>query len=140
MWQQEFSILTTAEPQAIWARFVDVAGWPQWNAGVERIVLDGPFADGTTFEMKTPAQDVYTSRLRAVREGSGFEDETVLGAISVRVDHRIEPLAPGRTRITYAAQVDGPDAEAIGAAVTEDFPVVLASLAALVERDGHAAR
>ena len=134
MWQQAFETLTTATPATVWQLFVDVDGWAAWNAGIEAIALHGPFADGTTFLMKPPGEDAMTSRLVNVVAGRSFEDETVLGDVRVLVDHRVEPLGDGRSRITYTARVDGPGAAEIGAAVTADFPAVLASLRELAER------
>ena len=43
-WQQEFSIETTATPEAVWSLFRDVDGWKTWNAGIEAIALEGPFS------------------------------------------------------------------------------------------------
>ena len=32
-------------------------GWKTWNAGIEHIDIDGPFAAGTWFTMKPPGED-----------------------------------------------------------------------------------
>ena len=47
--QTQFSVETGASPEAVWALFRDVQGWPRWNAGIEHIALEGPFATGTHF-------------------------------------------------------------------------------------------
>jgi hypothetical protein len=133
MWQRCFSVITPAPVKAVWSLFADVEGWVRWNEGIESISIAGPFASGTEFVMKTPGQEAFTSRLLNVVELQGFEDETVLGDIRVLVDHRAEALADGGTRITYTATVFGPGAEEIGAAVTSDFPAVLAALSARAE-------
>jgi hypothetical protein len=135
MWQRSFSILASAPVAAVWRLFEDVDGWPAWNAGIESISIDGPFADGTTFVMKPPGQDAFTSRLVNVVPMKGFEDETVVGDVRVLVDHRVERLPEGLSRITYTATVTGPDAAQIGAAVTEDFTAVLEALASLAARE-----
>ena len=133
MWHCEHSVETSASPEAIWQLFRDVGGWKAWNSGIEEISIAGPFVEGTQFLMKPPGQDAFTSQLICVLENERFDDETVVGDVRVVVEHRIQALAPGRTRITYAASVEGPDAEEIGAAVTGDFPDVLAALAKLAE-------
>ena len=135
-WRKEFSIETTATPVAIWRIFRDVPGWKGWNAGIESIELEGPFANGAWFTMKTPGQDAFRSRLIDVRENECFVDETRVGPLVVRVEHRIQPLAPQRTQVTYALAATGPDASEIGPAIASDFPDVLAALAALAEK-GH---
>jgi hypothetical protein len=60
-------------------------------------------------------------------------DETRVGDLVVTVAHKIEPASAGRTRITYAVEAKGPDAAEIGAAVSADFPEVLAALVKLAE-------
>ncbi|GAA0756971.1 SRPBCC family protein [Ideonella azotifigens] len=140
MWQSEFSILAAASPAAVWRLFSDVAGWPRWNVGIEHITLEGPFASGTQFVMKTPGQPAFTSRLLAVQENLGFTDETVIDDVRVLVDHRIERTDNGCVRITYAATVHGPEAEMIGKAVTEDFPQVLHALATRLRADAPVSR
>ena len=62
-----------------------------------------------------------------------FVDETALGDGVVRVSHRLESVADGWLRLTYAAEVDGaPErAEELGALITADFPDTMASLIAL---------
>jgi hypothetical protein len=136
MWQREYSIETSASAGTIWKIFSDVPGWKNWNAGIEEISIQGPFAVNTEFVMKPPGQDALTSRLVQVRENELFEDETIVGDIRVLVAHRIEPLDSGRVRITYAASVFGTEAEEVGTAVTADFPDVLQSLVRVAERSG----
>jgi hypothetical protein len=139
-WQTQFSVATSAPPEVIWQLFRDVDSWQSWNAGIESLQIDGPFAPGTWFTMKPPGQDALRSCLVEVRENECFTDETRVGDLTVRVEHRIERLGPGSTRVTYSVKAEGPDAADIGAAVSSDFPEVLASLVALAERKGSAVR
>ena len=139
MWTYEHSLETVAKAETIFEIIRDVGRWPEWNQGVERIDLDGPFATGTTGVMVIPDQGSLSFRLAWVGEGRGFEDETEIpGAEAVvRVRHSLEPLAGGGTRITYRATVEGAAAEVlgpeIGPAVSADFPEVMAALAARAE-------
>ena len=138
MWTDTASIATSVPPQILWQLFEDVANWTNWNAGIERISLNGPFASGSTFEMQPPGMDAFTSTLRDVRPGAGFTDETVLAGTRFLVSHELQPLAAGGTRVTYAIKVEGPDAETLGPLVTADFPEVLAALKALAEQTEQA--
>ena len=133
VWRTAFSAETSAAPETIWRIFCDVPGWKDWNAGIARIEIDGPFMAGTWFTMQPPGEDPLRSRLIEVRDNAGFVDETRLGDLVVIVRHDIEPLSGGRTRITYAVEARGPDAADIGAAVSADFPEVLAALVRLAE-------
>ena len=135
MWTHEQSIEIDTTPAQIWAVFADVHGWTRWNAGIERIELHGPFATGSTFTMQPPGTDAFVSTLIAVDELRGFTDETVIDETRVVVDHRLEALTPHRVKVTYATQITGPQAEAIGPEVTGDFGDVLRGLKAICERD-----
>lgn len=139
MWTYEHSIETAASAETIFEILRDVSYWSEWNPGVERIDLDGPFATGTSGVMVMPDQGSLSFRLAWVGEGRGFEDETEIpeAGVIVRVRHSLEPLVAGGTRITYRATVEGPAADAlgpeIGPAVTADFPEVMAALAVRAE-------
>ena len=133
-WRTEYAIETSATPATIWSIFRDVPGWKNWNAGIEQIDIDGPFAAGTWFTMKPPGEEALRSQLIDVRENVCFVDETRVGDLVIKVAHRIEPLGPARTRIIYAVDAQGPEASDVGPAVSADFPEVLASLAKLAEQ------
>src|SRR4051812_34146488 len=132
-WQTEHSIQTKADPERIWGIFRDVPGWKRWNAGIEQIELEGPFATGTWFSMTPPGQDALRTQLIDVRDGERFVDETRVGELVVTVTHRIERVASNLTRVVYAVEANGPGAEEIGPMIAADFPEVLAALAALAE-------
>jgi uncharacterized protein YndB with AHSA1/START domain len=123
-----------ATPEAIWRAFADAGNWPRWNAGVASLELEGPFATGTSFTMELPDGQRLRSRLAEVVAPHRFVDETPVDEVTVRVEHRIEPIEAGRCRVVYAVRVEGPGANEIGPAVSEDFPQVLAALAAHLAR------
>jgi hypothetical protein len=133
IWRHEYAIETSATPETIWSIFRDVPAWKNWNAGIEQIEIDGPFATGTWFTMKPPGEEALRSQLIDVRENLCFVDETRVGDLVVKVAHRIELLGSARTRVVYAVDARGPQASEIGPAVASDFPEVLASLAKLAE-------
>jgi Polyketide cyclase / dehydrase and lipid transport len=135
-WRGEYAIETSAAADTIWRIWRDVPGWKTWNAGVEQIDIDGPFAAGTWFTMKPPGEEALRSQLLEVRENACFVDETRVGDLVIKVAHRIEAVGPARTRIVYAVDARGPLASEIGPAVASDFPEVLASLAKLAEGMG----
>lgn len=133
-WHTEYSIETNTTPETVWQLFLDVNGWKTWNSGVEEISIEGPFANGTWFTMKPPGQEAVRSKLIEVQENEVFVDETQFGDVAIWVEHRLEQLGAARTRIRYAIKVDGPDAAAIGQAISADFPDVLAALAKLAQQ------
>ena len=127
-WNTEFAIDIAASADRIWSIFSDVASWPRWNPGIDRIALTGAFAVGSTIEMAPPGQDAFVSTLVEVETNRRFVDETRVGDVVVRVSHVIE--ARGKeSHVVYSIAVDGPEAAEIGAAISADFPDVLARLA-----------
>jgi uncharacterized protein YndB with AHSA1/START domain len=137
MWEYEHSQETTATPDALWRHWSDMAAWPQWNAGIEKLEVDGPFAVGTTFTMTPPGEDPIRMRLVEIVPGELFTDEADGGDFVVRTEHRLERLSAGRTRVVYRTEITGPAADQIGPevgpAITADFPDVLAALVKLAE-------
>jgi hypothetical protein len=130
MWKTEHVHETDASPESIFAMWADVEGWPRWDASLVATTVAGPFAAGTTGTlhpqgMPEPISFVIT----AVDEGRGFADETLLGPLALRFEHRVEPIAAG-ARIVVSVEAEGPDAEQIGPAVAEDLPESVAALAA----------
>jgi Polyketide cyclase / dehydrase and lipid transport len=126
------TIEADVSPESIWALYEDVTTWPDWDAEAEEITRDGPFVAGTTGTMTFKGPDPLHYRLAKVEPMREWVDETPVGEIVVTVSHRLEPLAGGRLRITYAAEINGPDEQAqeIGSAITADFPATMASLVA----------
>jgi hypothetical protein len=131
----QHSVETDVAPEAIWALYEDASTWPCWDAQAELITRDGPFASGTTGTMKFVGQDPLKYELTKVEPLREFVDETPVDALVVRVSHLLEPLPSGRLRVTYTAQIDGPQEEAqqIGPMITADFPETMASLVALAK-------
>jgi hypothetical protein len=80
--------------------------------------------------MKVVGQPPLHYRLTKVQPQRGFVDETPVGPLVVRVSHLLEPLESGRLRVTYAAEIDGPEdqAQEVGPMITADFPDTIASL------------
>jgi Polyketide cyclase / dehydrase and lipid transport len=136
MWTMDYCGESTAGAAALFAILADVPTWPEWNAGVERVELNGPFSAGTTATMALPDQSALPVGLAWVEAGRGFEDETEVPGALVRVTHLLEPLGGGGTRITYRCAVEGPDevGAEIGPAVSADFLDVIAALAARAEQ------
>jgi hypothetical protein len=129
------SLDTDVRPEAICALYEDVTTWPSWDAQAERVIRDGPFQTGTTGTMKFVGQEPLTYGLKKVEPLREFVDETPVGPFVVRVSHLLEPLPDGRTRLTYSAEIDGPESEAqqVGPMITGDFPETMASLIALAK-------
>ena len=137
MWEYEYSVETSAPPEALWRHWSDMAAWPQWNDGIESVDVEGPFAVGTAFTMTPPGDEPIRMRLVEIKPGESFTDEMDAGDFAVRTEHRLEPAAGGLTRIVYRTEITGeaagPIGPQLGPQITADFPEVLAALAKRAE-------
>ncbi|HCF8137971.1 SRPBCC domain-containing protein [Klebsiella pneumoniae] len=129
VWNKSFELNVSSPPAKIWQAFIDTANWNQWNSGVNSIQIEGPFVTGTWFSMELPEGDIIRSQLVDVVEEKYFIDETWVGETLVKVEHRIEALHPGQSKLIYAISTQGPDAQAFGEGVSSDFPDVMTGLA-----------
>ncbi|HEX8047762.1 SRPBCC family protein [Rhizobium sp.] len=131
-WSKSYSCDVDASQQAIWQALADAPNWKLWNPGVKSVQLDGNFAKGTWFSMELPDGEIIRSKLIDVSAPQRFIDETWVGETRIQVEHSIEATAEDQCRVIYAVSSQGPDAQAIGEAVSADFPDVLARLAKYV--------
>ena len=139
MWVKEYTAECAASPAQVFSILAEPARWSEWNAGVRRIDMHGPFAEGTTAVMVLPDETALPFRFTWIEVDRGYEDETEVpdAGVVVRVRHELTPTAHG-TRITYRCEIDGPAdvAAEVGAAVSADFPDVISALGARAEGMG----
>lgn len=137
MWTAEHSTETSAGPEQVWRLWADVPGWPEWNADIQHIELDGSFAAGGRIVMTPIGQEPIELQISETVEPELFVDEADLGDVVVRTTHRIERLGDARSRVTYRMEISGAAAETLGPqlgpAISADFPETLAALVARAE-------
>lgn len=107
MWHTEHTLETTTEPEAIWRRYKDVDGWPDWDEGLEWARLLGPLQVGSAGSLKRKGGVRQRFTVVDVQEGRGF---TCLGRkllASMRLEHRVEPSRLG-SRVTHRIEIHGP--------------------------------
>ena len=133
MWTTEHTLETGATREQIWRAWSDVPRWPEWNADLGHAELAGSFAAGSRITMTPHADEPIELLIADALEPELFVDEARLGDTVVRTIHRVEAVDRDRRRVVYRMEIDGPDGETIGPAISGDFPRVLAGLVAHVE-------
>jgi Polyketide cyclase / dehydrase and lipid transport len=99
---------TAASPQAIWRLWSDPATWHEWNPSVQRMSMNGPFANGTTGQMFTPAGRTHDIQLDDVQAGKSFDLKTaVLPGTRFTFHCEVTPANTGST-ISQSLSMSGP--------------------------------
>ena len=105
-WDYAPTLDTGAPPAAVWRRYADVATWPGWKHEVERVDLDGPFETGTTGRYVPAGRAPMAYRIVSATPDEGYVSETELAdGVVLRMEHRLEALPGGGTRITHRARL-----------------------------------
>jgi hypothetical protein len=111
----------------------DPQSWQEWNPNVKRMDMNGPFAEGTTGVMHTPAGQAHAIRLKNIDAGRSFELETQPIPLTPFTFHcEVVPTSSGST-ISQSLQMAGPLAFVLapmaGERVAASFEPLLKGLA-----------
>ncbi|WP_369230216.1 SRPBCC family protein [Streptomyces sp. R21] len=100
-------ITSAAAPAAFFARWADIATWPEWNADTEWVRLDGPFATGSTGVLK-PKGGPRTKFVIAELSDSEFTDVSLLLGARLTFHHLIGATPDGGSEVRVAVTLAGP--------------------------------
>ena len=101
-----------ATPDQVWSVYTRVARWPEWDLGLARCTIDGPFHAGTGGTLQPKGGPALRYRITAAEPGRGFSDQTpiphaLLPLAVVHLEHELTPLPAGGTRITHRVRFSG---------------------------------
>jgi hypothetical protein len=140
------SAMSTAPPDAFFARWEDMDTWPEWDAAVAWTRLDGPFAVGTTGELKPKGGPKVRFTIETLVPGSEFTDVSSMPGAKLRIRHLVAVAVDdgGLTRVDIEVSLDGPLAwlwrRILGRGIATSTPDGLAQLVVLAEADAAAGR
>ncbi|ARE73199.1 MULTISPECIES: SRPBCC family protein [unclassified Streptomyces] len=60
------SLMIDAPLERVWELHTRIDDWPSWNADIDRAVLDGPLAPGSSFGWKAHGLDITSTVLEVV--------------------------------------------------------------------------
>jgi Polyketide cyclase / dehydrase and lipid transport len=98
---------STAPPSAFFARWADMATWPQWNTDTEWVRLDGPFAAGSTGQLKPKGGPKVTFVIETLVPDREFVDVSRLLGARLTFAHEVSEAA-GRTQVDVTVAMTGP--------------------------------
>jgi hypothetical protein len=130
--EYERTVTTTASAADVWAVWSDIGTWHAWDPSIERVALEGHFAEGAAGTMGLIGGIEAPFTLEIVEPGARFLDRLTIGDLVIEIDH-IVASADGGAEVTVRTVVEGPGADDIGPMVTGDTPKALAALVEMAE-------
>jgi hypothetical protein len=92
----------------VWRLWSDPQSWHEWNPNVKRMEMNGPFVNGTTGVMHTPAGQAHQIRLTNIQPGQSFELETQAIPLTHFTFHcEVVPSSNG-SAISQSLRMSGP--------------------------------
>src|SRR5690349_9572317 len=98
---------STAAPDRFFARWADMATWPEWNTDTEWVRLDGPFATGSTGQLKPKGGPKVRFTIESLTDTAFVDVSHLLGARLV-FDHAITRDGDGGSQIRVTISMTGP--------------------------------
>lgn len=105
----QVSVDVDAAPEQVWAVLADVERWPSWTptmTSVRRLDV-GPVGMDSASEVRQPKLPRNVWRVTRFEPGRRFEWAASAPGVTTRADHRIEPLAGDRSRVTLEIKSTG---------------------------------
>jgi hypothetical protein len=99
---------SAAPPSAFFARWADMATWPEWNTDTEWVRLDGPFTVGSTGVLKPRGGPKVKFVIAALVAGREFTDVSLLAGARLTFRHLVEPLPGGGSSVRVTVTMAGP--------------------------------
>lgn len=131
--EYERTVSTTATPTDVWALWSDVGSWHCWDPAVERVALEGHFAEGAAGTMSLVGGVEAPFVLEIVEPGTRFLDRLTIGDLVIRIDHQVS-ATDGGSDVLVRTTVEGPGAADVGPMVTGDTPKALEALVGMAEQ------
>ncbi|WP_225724870.1 MULTISPECIES: SRPBCC family protein [unclassified Nocardia] len=97
---------STAAPAAFFAKWADMATWPEWNADTEWVRLDGPFTEGATGMLKPKGGPKVKFIVERLTDTEFVDVSKLIGARLVFAHHVTEN--DGRTMVSVTISMEGP--------------------------------
>lgn len=107
-WESTAGASSAAPPGQVWRVLLDGRHWPQWNPGIEWMVVEGPLAPGGLVTMKPRRVRQTAFRIEAVDPERLVALVVTVGPVAtLRLRLELEPEQSG-TAIVHTVAISGP--------------------------------
>jgi Polyketide cyclase / dehydrase and lipid transport len=130
-------VSSTAPASAFFARWADMATWPEWNLDTEWVRLDGPFRPGATGTLKPKGGPKVPFVVQTLVPDREFVDVSRLVGARLTFAHEVTPTDDGctvRVRITMTGPLRRVWTLILGKGLRTSVQGDLDRLAAVAER------
>ena len=101
-------VTSSAAPAAFFARWADMATWPEWNLDTEWVRLDGPFAQGATGVLKPKGGPKVPFIVEKLVPGQEFNDVSRLVGARLGFRHLVTAAPGGGCTVRVTVSMTGP--------------------------------
>ena len=99
---------STASPAAFFARWADMATWPEWNADTDWVRLDGPFVEGATGVLKPSGGPKVRFVVQRLVPDEEFVDVSLLPGARLTFAHHVAARPGGGCEVDVTISIAGP--------------------------------
>jgi hypothetical protein len=107
MRRYSYETVTDLKPEQLYGAMSDVAAWPQWDDGIEAIILKGPANEGTEFALVPRGRAAVKLKVETMVAPYRFTDIAYLPLARMRTEHAFIPT-PGGTLVRATVEISGP--------------------------------
>ncbi|MFV0429815.1 MAG: SRPBCC family protein [Arachnia sp.] len=101
-----YSARTAHAAEAVFSRWADPQGWPEWDAGVQEVRFAGPAKIGAQGRMRPASGPVTTFTVTAFEPERVFTNTSSLPGGKLVFEHLVTPI-PGGASVEVTVRVDG---------------------------------
>lgn len=106
MRRYSYETVTDLPPEQLYRAFTDVQSWPQWDDGIEAIILEGPANEGAEFALVPRGRHAVKLKVETMVEPYRFVDVAYLPLAQMRTEHSFIPTPKG-TLVRSTVEIRG---------------------------------
>ncbi len=107
MRRHSYETRTDLPPEQLFGAISDVANWPQWDDGIEAVILNGPANEGAEFALKPRGRASVKLKVETMVAPYRFTDIAYLPFARMKTEHAFIPMPEG-TLVRSTVELRGP--------------------------------